>query len=42
LGHNRLIRAGQVTDLPGKTTLSLKTGDRIRIDTPGGGGYGSG
>jgi N-methylhydantoinase B len=41
LGHNRLIRAGQVTDLPGKTTLSLKTGDRIRIDTPGGGGYGS-
>jgi N-methylhydantoinase B len=26
--------------LPGKVVLSLKAGDRLRIETPGGGGYG--
>jgi N-methylhydantoinase B/oxoprolinase/acetone carboxylase alpha subunit len=28
-------------DVGGKATLSCATGDRIRIETPGGGGYGA-
>lgn len=39
-GHNVLIRRGQEHVLPGKTTLEIKGGDRLRIETPGGGGYG--
>ena len=40
-GRNLLIRADQETELPSKTTQSLEAGDILRIETPGGGGYGT-
>ena len=40
-GRNVLIRNGRNTLLPGKTTLEVMKGDRLRIETPGGGGHGS-
>lgn len=41
-GRNTLIRAdGSEHALPGKVTLYVEAGDRLRIETPGGGGYGS-
>ncbi len=40
-GRNVLIRHGREKRLPGKTTLSVSKGDRLRIETPGGGGYGA-
>jgi 5-oxoprolinase (ATP-hydrolysing) len=40
-GVNTLRRAGQAeTDLGGKNTVELLAGDAVRIETPGGGGYG--
>lgn len=39
-GRNVLIRKGKEKKLPGKTELVVKKGDRLRIETPGGGGYG--
>ncbi|HUF46778.1 MAG TPA: hydantoinase B/oxoprolinase family protein [Vicinamibacterales bacterium] len=39
-GRNTLIRDGKETLLPGKIELQLEAGDRLRIETPGGGGYG--
>ena len=40
-GRNTLIQAnGTETILPAKTRLTLQPGDRLRIETPGGGGYG--
>jgi N-methylhydantoinase B/oxoprolinase/acetone carboxylase alpha subunit len=39
-GRNTLIRGGVETILPGKVRLSLRPGDRLRIESPGGGGYG--
>ena len=40
-GRNTLLRAdGTVQPLPSKITLDLAPGDRLRIETPGGGGYG--
>jgi N-methylhydantoinase B/oxoprolinase/acetone carboxylase alpha subunit len=39
-GRNTLIRDGGEAPLAGKVTLRLRTGDRLRIETPGGGGYG--
>lgn len=39
-GHNMLIREGEKTSLPGKFHIDLKKGDRLRIETPGGGGFG--
>ena len=40
-GRNTLIRAdGTVEALPGKARLELHPGDRLRIETPGGGGFG--
>ncbi len=39
-GRNRLWHDGQWIDLPGKGSMKLKKGDRIRIETPGGGGFG--
>ena len=40
-GRNTLIRDGVETRLPGKIQMTLKAGDRLRIETPGGGGYGA-
>jgi N-methylhydantoinase B/oxoprolinase/acetone carboxylase alpha subunit len=41
-GRNILIRAsGEEQILPGKFSLTLQPGDRLRIETPGGGGYGA-
>ena len=40
-GRNTLIRADGTTEpLPPKARLDLHPGDRLRIETPGGGGYG--
>jgi N-methylhydantoinase B/oxoprolinase/acetone carboxylase alpha subunit len=39
-GKNTLIRDGREETLPGKVELRLRPGDRLRIETPGGGGYG--
>jgi N-methylhydantoinase B/oxoprolinase/acetone carboxylase alpha subunit len=39
-GKNTLIREGETHELSGKTELQLRAGDRLRIETPGGGGYG--
>jgi len=40
-GRNTLIRAdGLEQTLPGKIELQLRPGDRLRIETPGGGGFG--
>ena len=39
-GRNTLIRDGHEQILPGKVQLQLLRGDRLRIETPGGGGYG--
>ena len=39
-GANFLVRAGRRKKLPGKTNASLSAGDRVRIETPGGGGWG--
>ena len=43
VGRNRVYRAGangSVENLPGKAWLTLHAGDRLRIETPGGGGWG--
>ena len=41
VGHNILCRAdGTEEQLPGKGTWQVTRGDRIRIETPGGGGWG--
>jgi N-methylhydantoinase B/oxoprolinase/acetone carboxylase alpha subunit len=39
-GVNTLVRNGERQALPGKVELQLRAGDRLRIETPGGGGYG--
>jgi N-methylhydantoinase B len=40
-GRNVLIRAGKGRPLPPKCTVELRAGDRLRVETPGGGGWGS-
>jgi N-methylhydantoinase B len=39
-GENLLARRRRRTKLPAKVTLSARAGDRIRLSTPGGGGWG--
>jgi N-methylhydantoinase B/oxoprolinase/acetone carboxylase alpha subunit len=39
-GRNQLVRGETAVDLPGKTSVSLRTGDILRLETPGGGGWG--
>ncbi len=39
-GRNLLIRAGQEIELSAKTGLTVQVGDVLRVETPGGGGYG--
>ncbi len=41
IGHNRVIRAdGTVEELGGIAECQMKSGDRLIIETPGGGGFG--
>lgn len=40
-GRNLLIRAGEAIELPGKVSLEAEAGDILRIETPGGGGWGA-
>jgi N-methylhydantoinase B/oxoprolinase/acetone carboxylase alpha subunit len=41
-GRNQILRAnGEVETLPAKARFTLHPGDRLRIETPGGGGYGA-
>ena len=39
-GRNVVVRDGVETELPGRTELDLRSGDVLRVETPGGGGYG--
>lgn len=39
-GKNMILRDGQVMEMPGKFHQNLRKGDVLRIETPGGGGYG--
>ena len=39
-GRNYISRGKRRTKLPSKTNVDLKAGERIRIETPGGGGWG--
>jgi N-methylhydantoinase B len=39
-GKNELIRKGKTTALPGKCAFNAEAGDVLRIETPGGGGWG--
>jgi N-methylhydantoinase B len=39
-GKNELVRKGKTTPLPGKCAFNADTGDVVRIETPGGGGWG--
>ena len=41
IGRNTLIRDGKETALPGKVQITLRPGDCLRVETPGGGGYGA-
>ena len=42
-GRNRVERNdGTIEVLGGKATVELAVGDRLRIETPGGGGFGPG
>jgi N-methylhydantoinase B/oxoprolinase/acetone carboxylase alpha subunit len=39
-GRNTLVQRGKKTKLPGKTRMEVREGDLLRIETPGGGGWG--
>jgi N-methylhydantoinase B len=39
-GKNELVRNGKTTPLPGKCAFNANAGDILRIETPGGGGWG--
>jgi N-methylhydantoinase B len=40
-GVDRIERGGRAETLPSKGRFALRAGDRIRIETPGGGGWGA-
>jgi N-methylhydantoinase B len=41
-GRTEIVRSGSAREvLPGKTSVRLKKGDRVRIESPGGGGWGN-
>ncbi len=40
-GRNTLIQGKQTIDLPPTATIHVQPGDRLRINTPGGGGWGN-
>jgi len=39
-GRNTLVRKNSSTRMPGKTRFDVNPGDVLRIESPGGGGYG--
>jgi N-methylhydantoinase B len=39
-GRDRVVRGGRATKLDAKGQRDLRPGDRVRIETPGGGGHG--
>jgi N-methylhydantoinase B len=39
-GHDSIIRDGNARRIPSKGSWQLEAGERVRIETPGGGGYG--
>jgi len=39
-GKNEIVRKGRSKKIAAKGSLELEAGDRIRIETPGGGGWG--
>jgi N-methylhydantoinase B len=39
-GEDRIVRGASAEPLPAKGRFDLAPGDRIRIETPGGGGWG--
>ncbi|MEM1349390.1 MAG: hydantoinase B/oxoprolinase family protein, partial [Myxococcota bacterium] len=39
-GRNILVRDGVERELAGKVTFEVRAGDRVRVETPGGGGWG--
>ncbi|MBK8040314.1 MAG: hydantoinase B/oxoprolinase family protein [Verrucomicrobiaceae bacterium] len=39
-GRQRLLRDGTETELEGCASFDVRLGDRVRLETPGGGGYG--
>ncbi len=39
VGRNLLVEENKIEELPGKFTRRFKKGSRLRIETPGGGGY---
>jgi len=39
-GANNLVRHGRVSALPGKISLTVEKGERLRVATPGGGAWG--
>ncbi|MCP4415528.1 MAG: hydantoinase B/oxoprolinase family protein, partial [Chloroflexi bacterium] len=39
-GRNSLIQGEKITQLPGKFSHELASGDILQIETPGGGGWG--
>jgi N-methylhydantoinase B len=41
VGEDWLIRGGSSERLPGKCTIEVEPGDRLRVLTPGGGGWGT-
>jgi N-methylhydantoinase B len=40
VGQNRLVRRDETRELPAKGSVEVEPGDRIVIETPGGGGWG--
>jgi len=40
VGRNALRRGARLVPLPGKCNLRVRAGESIRIETPGGGGWG--
>jgi len=40
VGRNVILRRGRRQTLPGKARFDVQPGDRVRIETPGGGGFG--
>ena len=39
-GKNLLLRRGKIIPLPSKVELAVQKGDHLRLETPGGGGFG--